>query len=173
MIKLNWIFYYKLHISIEECLNLTYLVRFKPKNTRYMKKAEILLTVWTRHDKSQLRRDHDAGDGLFVACQRSSRCRHFTFAHDGLGPGVPVPQQDGAICRAGGDIAIRSDVTLGSRQTCHDTVMTENDLDYFGGFRREHPEAVVPESASDQEFAVDCRYEAVWAYFHVLAEIIP
>lgn len=50
--------------------------------------------------------------------------------------------------------------------------MAEDDLHDFGGFGGEHPEAVVPKAAGDQEFTVDGGDEAVGADAQVLAEVV-
>lgn len=104
--------------------------------------------------------------------QRGPGRRHLALPDDRLRPRVPVPQQHRAVGRAGRDVTVGRDVALGPRQARHHAVMAEHDLDDLGALRREHPEAVVPEAAGQQEPAVDRRHEAVGAYLQVLAEVV-
>ncbi len=43
-------------------------------------------------------------------------------------PCVPVPEKDGAVFRAGGDVAVRRDVALRPGQARHHAVVAEDDL---------------------------------------------
>lgn len=133
---------------------------------------ELNLTVGSRNDQPQLRRNDDAGNRLLVPRQSRPRRWHVPFADNRLGPRVPVPEEYGAVGRTGGDVAIRRDVALRPGKTSHHPVVSEYDLDDLGGLRGEDAEAVVPEAARDQEFAVHGGDEAVRSDLHVLAEIV-
>lgn len=50
--------------------------------------------------------------------------------------------------------------------------MAEDDLHDLSCFCGEHAKAVVPETARDQELAVDRGHEAIGTYPHVLAEVV-
>lgn len=89
-----------------------------------------------------------------MTCQGCPRSWNLSLPHNALRSCIPVPQQNGTIGRTGSDIAIRRNVTLRPGQTRHNVKVSKDDLDDFGRFRREHSEAVVPESAGDQESAV-------------------
>ena len=74
-----------------------------------------------------------------MACQNSPGRGLLPLAHDGLGPGVPVPEQDGAVLRAACDVAVAGDVALGPAEAGDDAVVTEDDLHDLGALRRENP----------------------------------
>ena len=57
----------------------------------------------------------------------------------GLRPRVPVPQEDGAVLRAGHDVAVRGDVALGPGQAGHDAVVAKDDLADLGRLGGKHP----------------------------------
>lgn len=80
--------------------------------------------------------------------------RHLTLADNALRPGVPVPQQNGAIGRTAGNVTVRCDVTFGPGQTGDDAKVTEDDLYDLGRIGGEDAETVVPETASEQETTV-------------------
>jgi hypothetical protein len=131
-----------------------------------------VLTVRPGYHEPQLGGDDDACDGLLVSRQGGPRRRHFALADDRLRPGVPVPQENRAVRGARRYVTVRRDVTLRSGQARYHAVVAEDDLHDLGCFGGEHPETVVPEAASDQEFAVDGGDEAVRADPEVLAEVV-
>lgn len=94
------------------------------------------------------------------------------FPDNALHPGVPMPEQNRAVLRPRGDVAVRGDVALRAGQARDHAVMPEDDLDDLGGLGREHPEGVVPEAASQDEPTVHRHHEAVGAHADLLAEII-
>ena len=63
-------------------------------------------------DQSQLSRDDSAGDGVLVASQDGAGCWHLSLPHYGLAPGVPVPQQHGAVLGPTDHVAVTGVVTL-------------------------------------------------------------
>lgn len=83
-----------------------------------------------------------------------------------------MPQEHGAIGGTGSYVTIRSDVTFRSGQTSDHSVVSENNLNDFRGFRRKHAKAVVPKTASNQELAVHGRDETVRSDLQVLAEVV-
>ena len=60
--------------------------------------------------------------------------------HDALVSGAPVPQEDGAVLRAGRHVEVGVHVVLGPRQASHHPVVTEHDLGDLGRVRGKHPE---------------------------------
>ena len=97
---------------------------------------------------------------------------HLPLAHDGLAPGVPVPEQDGAVLAAGHDVAVAGVVALRPGQAGHHAPVAEDDLSDLGRLRREHPETVVPEPGSDDKPTVHGGHEGVGSHFDLLGEII-
>ena len=73
-----------------------------------------------------------------MAGERRSGRRHVAVSDDRLRSGIPVPQQDGAVGRAAGDVTIGRDVALGSRQARDHSVMAE---DYLHDFRCEREQS--------------------------------
>lgn len=57
----------------------------------------------------------DGRDGLFMASEGSAWRRCLTLADDGLRPGVPVPEEDGAVRASGSDVAVGGDVAFAAR----------------------------------------------------------
>jgi len=72
-------------------------------------------TVRSRNDQAQFGGYDDGRDGLLVTRESGARCRCLTLANDGLRPGVPMPEKNGAVCTSGGDVAIGCDVALAAR----------------------------------------------------------
>jgi len=72
-------------------------------------------TVRSRDDQTQFGGYDDGCDGLLVTREGGARCRCFTLADDGLCPGVPMPEENGAVCTSGGDVTVGGDVTLAAR----------------------------------------------------------
>lgn len=86
-----------------------------------------------RHDETHLGGDGNGCDGRLVTRQRRPRRGALgRLPYDRLCPSVPVPQEDGAILRAGGDVAVGRDVALGPAQAGHDPKVTVDDLGDFG-----------------------------------------
>ena len=54
------------------------------------------------------------------------------FADDGLGTRVPMPQENGAVFRAGRDVAVGCNVAFGSTEASDNAEMTVHDLRNFG-----------------------------------------
>lgn len=57
----------------------------------------------------------DGRDRLFMARKSGARRWCLTLADDGLRPGVPVPEEDGAVGASGSDVAVGGDVALAAR----------------------------------------------------------
>jgi len=66
-------------------------------------------------DQAQLGGYDDGRYGLLVTRQGGARCRCLTLADDSLRPGVPVPEENGAVRASGGDVAVGGDVALAAR----------------------------------------------------------
>ena len=98
-----------------------------------------MLTSGPGYDQPELGGDDDAGDGLVVAGEDGPRGGTVALADDGAGACVPVPEEDGAVLGAGGDVAVGGDVALGASQAGDDTVVAEHDLHDLGGLGREDP----------------------------------
>ena len=60
---------------------------------------------------------------------------HLALPHDGLGPGVPVPQQHGAVLAAADDVAVRGVVAFGACEAGDHAIVTEDDLRDLCGLR--------------------------------------
>lgn len=98
-----------------------------------------------------------------MAGEGGTRCGHLPLAHNALRAGVPVPQEHGAVGRAGRNVAVGGDVALGPREARDDAKVAKDDLHDLGRLRGEDAETVVPEAAGDQETAVHGGHEAVAA----------
>ena len=98
-----------------------------------------VITSGPGYDQPELGGDDDAGDGLVVAGEDGPRGGTVALADDGAGACVPVPEEDGAVLGAGGDVAVGGDVALGASQAGDDAVVAEHDLHDLGGLGREDP----------------------------------
>ena len=97
---------------------------------------------------------------------------HLSLPHDCLAPGIPVPEQDGAVLAAGHDVAVAGVVALRPGQAGHHPPVTEDDLSDLGRLRREDTEAVVPEAGSDNKSAVHGGHEGVGSHLDLLGEVV-
>lgn len=91
----------------------------------------MLRTVRARDNQTQFGGYDDGCHGLLVTCESRARRWRLALADDGLCPGVPVPQEDGAVSASGRDIAVGGDIALAARQASDHSVVTEDNLDDF------------------------------------------
>ena len=68
---------------------------------------------------------------------------HLPLPHDGLGPGVPVPEEHRAVLAAADDVAVGGVVALRASEAGNHAVVTKDDLTDLRSFSRKHPETVV------------------------------